>query len=110
MKSPFWIVTQFGLIGLDYSFFSQPEMYLRKLPTKKKNPIYKNQWQEPIHQKYKANESTSRHNPKKKNENQQSMKNRDKKLYANMTQGYEMLINDNKEKPRWKNCCLSQID
>ncbi len=33
---------------------------------KKKNPICKNQGQEPIHQRYKTNESTSRHNPKKK--------------------------------------------
>ncbi len=33
---------------------------------KKKNPVYKNQGREPIHQKYKANESTSGHNPKKK--------------------------------------------
>ncbi len=32
----------------------------------KKNPSYKIQGQEPIHKKYKANESTSRHNPKKK--------------------------------------------
>jgi len=56
-------------MGLDYSFFFQPEMYLCKLPTKEKNLIYKNQQWEPIHQKYKANESTSRHNPKKKNEN-----------------------------------------
>ncbi len=34
--------------------------------TKKKNPGNKNQGWEPIHQKYKANENTSRHNPKKK--------------------------------------------
>ncbi len=33
---------------------------------KKKNPVNKNQGWEPIHQKYKANENTSRHNPKKK--------------------------------------------
>jgi hypothetical protein len=33
---------------------------------KKKNPVYKNQGGEPIHQKYKANEGTRRHNPKKK--------------------------------------------
>jgi hypothetical protein len=33
---------------------------------KKKNHVYKNQGREPIHQKYKANESTSKHNPKKK--------------------------------------------
>jgi hypothetical protein len=32
---------------------------------KKKNPVSKNQGWEPIHQKYKANENTSRHNPKK---------------------------------------------
>ncbi len=36
-------------------------------------------------------------NPKKKNESQQSMKNNEKKPCANMTQGYEMMINDNKE-------------
>jgi hypothetical protein len=33
---------------------------------KKKNPLNKNQGWEPMHQKYKANENTSRHNPKKK--------------------------------------------
>jgi hypothetical protein len=32
----------------------------------KKNPVNKNQGWESIHQKYKANENTSRHNPKKK--------------------------------------------
>jgi len=32
----------------------------------KKSPINKNQGWEPIHQKYKANEITSTHNPKKK--------------------------------------------
>jgi hypothetical protein len=46
---------------------------------KKKNPVYKNQGWEPIHQKYKANESTSRHIPKEKNESQQSRKNKQKK-------------------------------
>jgi hypothetical protein len=35
--------------------------------TKNKNPGNKNQGWKPIHQKYKANENTSRHNPKKKN-------------------------------------------
>jgi hypothetical protein len=33
---------------------------------RKKNLVYKNQGREPIHQKYKANESTSSHNQKKK--------------------------------------------
>jgi hypothetical protein len=33
---------------------------------KKKNIVYKNQGWKPIHQKYKAKESTNRHNPKKK--------------------------------------------
>jgi hypothetical protein len=32
----------------------------------KKNPVNKNQGWEPIHQKYEANENTSRHNLKKK--------------------------------------------
>jgi hypothetical protein len=41
---------------------------------KKKNPIYKNQGWEPIHQKYEGNESTSRHNPhKKKQTNKQTI-------------------------------------
>jgi uncharacterized protein (DUF2147 family) len=35
----------------------------------KKNSIYKNQ--EPIHQKYKANEGASKHNPKKKKKKNQ---------------------------------------
>jgi hypothetical protein len=33
---------------------------------KKKNLVFKNQGQEPIYQKYKANENISKHNPKKK--------------------------------------------
>jgi hypothetical protein len=37
--------------------------------TKKKNHVNKNQRWEPIHQKYKANENTSRHNPKKEKTN-----------------------------------------
>jgi hypothetical protein len=44
----------------------------------KKNLVNKNQGQEPINQKYKANENTSRHNPKKKtkaNNQQKSSKN-----------------------------------
>jgi hypothetical protein len=37
------------------------------LPSRKeKNLVYKNQGPEPIHQKYKANESTSSHTPKEK--------------------------------------------
>jgi hypothetical protein len=32
----------------------------------KKNHVYKNQGRESIHQKYKVDESMSRHNPKKK--------------------------------------------
>jgi hypothetical protein len=37
-----------------------------RLLKKKKNPVYKNQGQEPIHRKYRAKESTRRHNPKEK--------------------------------------------
>jgi hypothetical protein len=36
------------------------------IPSKKKNPVIKNQGWEPIQQRYKANENTSRHNRKKK--------------------------------------------
>jgi len=38
----------------------------KNLKFKKKNPVNKNQAWEPIHQKYKAKENTSKHNPKKK--------------------------------------------
>jgi hypothetical protein len=38
----------------------------RKRKKKKKNHEYKNQGWEPMHQTHKANENTSRHNPKKK--------------------------------------------
>jgi hypothetical protein len=41
-------------------------MLLEPKPKWKKNPANTNQRWEPIHQKYKANENTSRHNPKKK--------------------------------------------
>jgi hypothetical protein len=58
---------------------------------KKKNHVYKNQGHEPIHQKYQANQSTNRHNQKKKKPNNQQ-KIRKRKLYANMTLGYEMTI------------------
>jgi hypothetical protein len=78
----------------------------------KKDLVYKNQRQEPIDQKYKANESTSKHNPKrgKKTEANNQWKIRKKKPYANKTQGYKMMINDNKEDLRWKNSHLPQIN
>jgi hypothetical protein len=38
----------------------------KKGKKRKKNHVNKNQGWEPIHHKYKANENTSRHNPKKK--------------------------------------------
>jgi hypothetical protein len=38
----------------------------------KKNSVNKNQGWEPIQQKYKANENTSRHNPKKNNQQKSS--------------------------------------
>jgi len=46
---------------------------------------------------------------KKKKKNQQSRKNKERKPNANMTQGYEMMINDNKEDLR-RESCLPQID
>jgi hypothetical protein len=58
--------------------------------------VYKNQGREPIHQEYKANESMSRHNPKKKQKQTINKKIR-KKPYANRTHGNKMPINDNKE-------------
>jgi hypothetical protein len=46
---------------------------------KEKPLIYKNQGRESVHQKYKANENRSKHNPKKQNESKQSTKNNFKK-------------------------------
>jgi hypothetical protein len=39
---------------------------LREPDIRKKNPVYINQGWETIHQKYEANESTSKHNKKKR--------------------------------------------
>jgi hypothetical protein len=63
---------------------------------KKKNPLYQNEGWEPIHQKYKANESRV-DTTQRKNESEQLAKNKEKKPYANRIQGYEMTINDNRE-------------
>jgi hypothetical protein len=49
------------------------------LALKKKNLIYKNQGGEPIHQKYKANESMSGHNQKKKLKANNQPKNKNKR-------------------------------
>jgi len=71
---------------------------------KKKNPTIKSRI-EPIHQKYKANESASRHNPKKK-QNKTINKNKVKAL-CNRNHGNEMMINKILGR---KSCRLSQID
>jgi hypothetical protein len=65
---------------------------------KKKNLVYQNQGWQPIHQKYKANENTSRQNPKKK-QKQTINKNQVKTLckQTKRTHGYKMTINNNKE-------------
>jgi hypothetical protein len=60
-----------------------------------------------IHQKYKANESISRHNSKKKKK-KQSIK-IEYKPYAKKTHGYEMIINKKKKNLKRKNCLLPQI-
>ncbi len=51
-------------------------------------------WRNSIHQMYQANESMSRHNPKKK-QKQTINKNKRKNPYANRTHGNEMMINNN---------------
>ncbi len=52
-------------------------------------------------------DKTQRKEKKMKANNQ--LKIRKKKPYANMTQGCEMMINDNKEDLRQKSYCLPQI-
>jgi hypothetical protein len=59
---------------------------------------------EPIHQKYKANENTSRHN-QRENKIKQPIKSR-WRPYAKKTHGNKMIINDNKGNLRWKNCVV----
>ncbi len=65
---------------------------------RKKNLVNKNQGWEPIFQKYKVNENTSRHNPKKK-QKQTINKNKVKTLCKDLMQKglVAMTINDNKE-------------
>ncbi len=59
-----------GNIKLPNPLLSQEAYQIRK--GKKKKIIYKDQ--EPIHQKYKANESASRYNPKKKQKQKNQQK------------------------------------
>ncbi len=54
-------------LGNYFPFVSFPSnRWTMIMALKKKNPVYKNQGWEPIHQKYKANESMNEHNPKNK--------------------------------------------
>jgi hypothetical protein len=76
-----------------------------KEKNKKKNSVYKNQGLEPIHQKYKAIESTSRYNPKKKQKQTICSKNK-VKTYAYRTHGYEMMINNSTKK---RNCKVVKL-
>jgi hypothetical protein len=71
----------------------------------RRKTLYIKSRMEPIHQKYKANESASRHNPKKK-QNKTINKNKVKAL-CNRNHGNEMMINKNLGR---KSCRLSQID
>jgi hypothetical protein len=64
--------------ALEQHYKIEEKNIVLKVPLRK-NHVYEIQGQEPIHQKYKANESMSRHNPKKKNKSKQSTKNKEKK-------------------------------
>jgi hypothetical protein len=66
----------------------------------KKSPVNKNQGWESIHQKYKANENTRSHNPKKKQK--QTINKNQVRPYVKRTHGYKLTINDNKEDLRGK--------
>jgi hypothetical protein len=57
-----WLKTSFNFI---YCYWNQNQ-------NGRKNLINKNQRWEPIYQKYKANENTSKHNPKKEKNKQSS--------------------------------------
>jgi hypothetical protein len=65
----------------------------------------KNQWHQPIHQKYKANVGMSKHKPKKTN-NEQKIRN---KPSTNKNHGYKMMIYHNKEDLGWESYHLPQI-
>jgi hypothetical protein len=61
------------------------------IPSKKKNPVIKNQGWKPIQHRYKANDNTSRHNQKKK-QKQTINQNQVKRAYAKKIHDYEMTI------------------
>jgi hypothetical protein len=68
----------FPVLGLNMSpcsLFSCQNFIVKQ--RKKKNLVYQNQGWEPIHQKYEANENTSRHNPKRKKANNQQKSSKD---------------------------------
>jgi hypothetical protein len=67
---------------------------------KKKNQVNKNQGWESIHQKYEANENTSRHNPKKTKTKANNQQKSSKDLVQRGLMVYTMTINDNKENLR----------
>ncbi len=104
-----------GLVGAGSLWLTQVAMAMMVLnvrgvtwsSTNNKNPGNKNQGWKPIHQKYKANENTSRHNPKKKTKanNQQNLSTDLMQRGLTVTNVY----NDNKENLRRKNYHLSQI-
>jgi hypothetical protein len=78
--------------------------------TSNSKTLYKNQGWEPIYQKYKANESMSRRNPKEKKWKLTINKREKEENPANITQGCKTTVNDHKENLRWKSCCLPQIN
>jgi hypothetical protein len=70
--------SQLVLVGLTLNFsfnYLAMNCKLDVQTEKEEKPCTKNQGWEPIHQKYKVNENTSRHNPKKKTKanNQQKL-------------------------------------
>jgi hypothetical protein len=61
----------------DFIVYTIAIMFLSCVQPKRKNLINKNQGWEPIHEKYKANENTSRCNPKEKKTKQSTKKGKD---------------------------------
>ncbi len=77
----------------------------------KKKPVNKNQGCEPIQQKYKANKKTNRHNSEKKQKQTINKNNQAQKTLCieELTHGYEMTINNNKENLKQKSYHLPQV-
>ncbi len=76
----------------------------------KKNTANKNQGWEPIHQKYKANENTSKHNPKKKEKHKSHISGDVHTCFKTNCGNYAFSVFDRAEIfGKWYRCCSNLV-